>query len=443
MSKYILGLMMTFMVIIICFFIFTHLKSSNRKNKAIDVHFHEAQHQYEGKAEVIIPNALDSLAGFLKSYKEGNEDGLLHVIQLYLYGLHPEYGPDKLTGLKLMKRISADGHFSQRMKMVCKMFEEDTSVLIYTDIDSYNPEYKRLPTNILDVIDEIIDHQLKNKIEIIHCSMNVSHKTIQSPVVVIDEGNFDFDDINMFEELRNEHTNVNIQHNNVIIHNDSQNVHNHSVQNISKTIIDAMDNNINSFDDNSLIFLRELKKYHQTISKHEIAKIMLVLNSMTDTFHSKYNKSEKDIFNLTFERIMNKTNQDEKENLFIMFAQNIASAVEYGIVVCSTGKITRMLSTFDVIDEALPDLKPDWVIREEIGNLASKIRTEVLNECTDEEREAYTEYDEQVDKKELYEKTADKMKSRLMDECYDSYVKTKNMSKTAMDIILIDYIEAF
>jgi len=321
------------------------------------------------------------------------------------------------------------------------MFEEDTSVMVYTDIDSYNSEYKRLPTNIIDVIDEIIDHQLKNKIEIIHCSMNVSHKTIQPPIVVAIEDN---DDMNIIGELQLIELNTHTQHNNnVIIHNDSQNVHNHSVQNISKTIIDAMDTNVNSFDDNSLIFLRELKKYQQSIAKHEIAKIMMVLNSLTDTFHSKYNKSEKDIFNLTFERIMNKTNQDEKDNLFIMFAQNIASAVEYGIVVCSTGKITRMLATFDVIDEDLPDLKPDWVIREEIGNLASKIRTDILNECSEEEREAYTEYDDHDEKKELYEKTADKMKSRLMDECYDSYVKTKNMSKTAMDIILMDYIEAF
>lgn len=430
MSEYILeSVVIVIALITICFFTYQlHIKL---KTRVIDTQFHEAQQQYEGKVDIVIPNAIDSLVGFLKSYKAGNEDGLLHVIQLYLYGLHPEYGPDKLIGLKLMKRIGIDSHFSERLKKVCQMFEEDTSVMVYTDIDSNN-DYKRLPKDIIDIIDEIINHQLKNKTKITHCSMHVSYKVTQ-PIIL--------DEVHIFDELlQNECINTNnITNENIIIHNDSQNVHNHSVQNISKTIIESLVQNTNSFDDNSILFLRDLKKYEH--SGIEVSKLMMVLNSMTDNIHSKYNKSEKDIFNLTFERIFNKDNQDEKDNLFVMFAQNISSAVEYGVVVCSTGKITRMLSTFDVLDETLPDLKPDWIIREEIGNLASKIRTEILNECSDDEREAYTEYD--GEDKELYEKTADKMKSRLLDECNNTYVKTNNMSKIALDIILMDYLEAF
>lgn len=398
-----------FILITLCFFIYRYLSSFKNNTVIIDTHFHQAQHHYEGKADGVQPNAIDSLSGFLKSYKEGNEDGLLHVIQLYLYGLHPEYSPDKLTGLRLMRKINADEHFSDRLKQVCKMFEEDTSVLVYTDIDSHNSEYKSLPTSILDIVDDIIHHQLKNKIDIVPCSMNVSHKVHATPAQVVTET---YEDVIFDLDVAD---NVGM-----IIHNDSQNVHNHSVQNISKTIIDSLDNNRHSFDDNSLSFLSELKKHTQSVSKAEIAKIMMVLNSMSDTIHSKYNKSEKDVFNLTFERIMNKKDAEEKTNLFIMFAQNIASAVEYDVVVCSTGKITRMLSTFDVIDTELPDLKPDWIIREEIGRTAARIRTEAAVAAD-----------------------ADKMKSKLIDECHETYVKTNIMSETALNIILTDYLEAF
>lgn len=423
-------------VITLCFFIY-HYLSSFKKNKVTDTHFHQAQHHYEGKADVIQPNAIDSLSGFLKSYKEGNEDGLLHIIQLYLYGLHPEYAPDKLTGLKLMRKINADGHFSDRLKQVCKMFEEDTSIMVYTDIDSYNSEYKSLPSTIIDIVDDIIHHQLKNKIDIVPCSMNVSHKAM--PVTVVRETYedimFNIDDHNNNDDVFGNNDDVNNVDVGMIIHNDSQNVHNHSIQNISKNIIDSLDNNRSSFDDNSLLFLSELKKHSQSISKAEVAKIMKVLNSMSDTNHSKYNKSEKDVFNLTFERIMNKKDAEEKTNLFIMFAQNIASAVEYDVVVCSTGKITRMLSTFDVIDTELPDLKPDWMIREEIGRTAARIRTEV-----EAEADGSSAADDASDTGAA---NADKMKSRLIDICHETYIKTNIMSETALNIILTDYLEAF
>lgn len=141
---------------------------------------------------------------------------------------------------------------------------------------------------------------------------------------------------------------------------------------------------------------------------------------------------------------MSKTDPEEKKNLTIMFAQNIASAVEYDIVVCSTGKITRMISSFDVIDTELPDLKPDWIIKEEIANKSSKIREHILKESSEKEVEAYMNYDDTCgEKKELYEAVVDKMKSRLIDECTKDYVDTKNVTQSGLDVLLTDYLEAF
>lgn len=419
--------------LIILFLIYSY----NTRYSKSSVDLKEAINKYEGKHNEIKPEAIDSLRGFIKSYKHGNEDGLLHIIQLYLYGLHPEYGPDKLNGLKLINRIMADSYFSDKIKKVCKMFNEDVAVMVYDDVDANN-NYKQLPSNINDILDDIIEFHIKNKIKIEKCTMNVSVKNTKPEQIAIEiePELLELNDTAILHHMNNQ---------NRVVLNDSQNVHNHSVQNISKNIINIIDNSnySKSFDENSLLFLNELKKYDD-ISPIERNNILQVLNSMSDNIHSKYQKSEKDVFNMSFDRIMSKTNPEEKKNLIIMFAQNIASAVEYDIVVCSTGKITRMLSSFDVIDTELPDLKPDWIIKEEIANKSSKIREDILNESTKKEVEAYMSYDDTCDeKKALYETVADKMKIRLIDDCTKDYVETKHLTQSGLDVILTDYLEAF
>tara|TARA_Y100000385_G_C13070267_1_gene628679 strand:+ start:469 stop:1734 length:1266 start_codon:yes stop_codon:yes gene_type:complete len=415
------------------------LYNYNTKYNKSSVNLKEAINKYEGKHNEIKPEAIDSLRGFIKSYKNGNEDGLLHILQIYLYGLHPEYGPDKLNGLKLINRIMADSYFSDKIKKVCKMFNEDVSVMVYDDVDANNNNYKQLPSNINDILDDIIEFHNKNKIKIEKCTMNVSVKNTKPEHIEIEPELLELDETRILPYMNNQ---------NRVVLNDSQNVHNHSVQNISKNIINIINNESNkiyskSFDENSLLFLNELKKYDD-ITHTERNNILQVLNSMSDNIHSKYQKSEKDIFNMSFDRIMSKTNPEEKKNLIIMFAQNIASAVEYDIVVCSTGKITRMLSSFDVIDTELPDLKPDWIIKEEIANKSSKIREDILKESTKKEVEAYMNYDDTCDeKKALHEVVVDKMKSRLIDDCTKHYVETKNLTHSGLDVILTDYLEAF
>tara|TARA_B110000037_G_C17123550_1_gene506961 strand:+ start:1051 stop:2376 length:1326 start_codon:yes stop_codon:yes gene_type:complete len=421
--------------LIILFLLYNY---NTRYNKS-SVNLKEAINKYEGKHNEIKPEAIDSLKGFIKSYKHGNEDGLLHILQIYLYGLHPEYGPDKLNGLKLINRIMADSYFSDKIKKVCKMFNEDVSVMVYDDVDANNNNYKQLPSNINDILDDIIEFHIKNKIKIEKSTMNVSVKNTKPEQIEIEPELLELDETTILPYMNNQ---------NRVVLNDSQNVHNHSVQNISKNIINIIDNESNkiyskSFDENSLLFLNELKKYDD-ITHTERNNILQVLNSMSDNIHSKYQKSEKDIFNMSFDRIMSKTNPEEKKNLIIMFAQNIASAVEYDIVVCSTGKITRMLSSFDVIDTELPDLKPDWIIKEEIANKSSKIREDILKTSTKKEVEAYMNYDDTCDeKKALHEVVVDKMKSRLIDDCTKHYVETKNLTQSGLDVILTDYLEAF
>ena len=149
-----------------------------------------------------------------------------------MYGLHPEYGPDKLNGLKLINRIMADSYFSDKIKKVCKMFNEDVAVMVYDDIDANN-NYKQLPSNINDIIDDIIEFHIKNKIKIEQCTMNVSVKNTKPEPIEIEPELLELNDTTILPHMNNQ---------NRVVLNDSQNVHNHSVQNISKNIINIIDN---------------------------------------------------------------------------------------------------------------------------------------------------------------------------------------------------------
>jgi hypothetical protein len=371
----------------------------------------------EGKIDTIIPNAIDSLQSFLKSYKQGNEDGLLHVVNLYLYGLHPEYDPDKITGMKLIQKISSDNHFSNNIKNVCRMFFEDNEKMFYNDIDSVGDKHKILPTNIVQTIQDIIYYHDKNNIKILKSTMNVSHKVMTDDI----ENNQENDISSYFNNTEEVPVIA------LVVHNDSQNVHNHSIQNISKNIIDRLEISKNTFVENVSLFYIELLKHKDIITKEDDLKITLILDSMSDNIHSKYEKSEKEVFNMVLERILNKTNINEKTSLFHMFTQNLVSIMEYDVVVCSTGKITRMLSTFDVLDTELPDMKPDWIIKQEIANLSSIIRKDILQK--------YETSDDSV--------TSEKMRLALIERCQKDYVLSNNLSQTALDNILTDYLEAF
>ena len=64
----------------------------------------------------------------------------------------------------------------------------------------------------------------------------------------------------------------------------------------------------------------------------------------------------------------------KKDNLIEILGKQLSSAIENGNIVCSTGKISRIVSTFDGIDQDFTSIRPITAIRLEISNLAVKYR---------------------------------------------------------------------
>lgn len=383
----------------------------------VDQIYHEAMKRSSGATEKA-PDTHGALHMFLQSYKKGNENALLQILKIYFYGAHPNFNSDKILAIRISKRILLDDHFSKNLKKICEIFLTDTSMVTYdADLDA---QYDDLPRNILQILDEIIEYHSENNIDIIPCEPYFAYEIddeVANPPVEYEENT-----IIIEEEQRPDQ-------NRILVHNDSQNVHNPSVSNSSLHVFNSLDIPTKSFDQNVM------KLYENTndlnLSKEELEDMDRTVRSLGNSVHSKFNASEQEIFNRVFERA------SKNEDTLKIFCTNLSSSVEYGKVVCSTGKIVRMLSTFDGIDNDIPSIKPDWAIREEIARKASKIRDEVLCTLTDSERKNYESSDEKANH------IVQNMISRLEEECTREYVNEKLLSPPALELILEEFNQAF
>lgn len=172
---------------------------------------------------------------------------------------------------------------------------------------------------------------------------------------------------------------------------DSQNVHDHGV---TKTIAGNLDKLVAAVGDavkgTSTVVqqVREAVLKHPEIDSGVISDALATLSSLTTATNESIGKSEIDTLRLVWERIQQEKNDTLRTNLTETLIKQLASAVEHGHVVCSTGKVTRIMSTLETVDDMVT-AKPMWAVREEIATLAAKTREDFLAGLSKEHRETY------------------------------------------------------
>lgn len=175
--------------------------------------------------------------------------------------------------------------------------------------------------------------------------------------------------------------------NNHIYKNDLQNVHDHSVSHIVKKNIDIIKehdkHDIASTDDkeNDSDINIENEVLHSIITHPNLndsikgnASIVLKDLNKKDK-HGTFNITESQALSLIWNKINKERDNVKKTNMIEILAKQLDSGIENGHVVCSSGKISRIIGTFDGIDENLLISRPIWTIREEIATLAAKTRS--------------------------------------------------------------------
>jgi len=100
---------------------------------------------------------------------------------------------------------------------------------------------------------------------------------------------------------------------------------------------------------------------------------------------------------------------------------------EHGYSVCATGRFTRLVDTLNVIDEEV-SIKPSYVINQEMMNKSSKIRENMLNTYSENERKELEKGTS--NNQEEYDKN---LKEKIVGELKEDYVKTKILTKEKFD----------
>jgi hypothetical protein len=205
-------------------------------------------------------------------------------------------------------------------------------------------------------------------------------------------------------------------------YSDSQNVHDHSVVKTVKKNIDALSHG-NTPSTNTATIKDRVRNsiLNSDISEEDKYNALQVVDSLNETSkHSSFDVTESDALGMVWSKIQTHQGK-EKENLEEMLARQLASGVEHGNVVCSTGKITRILGSFDgVTNDGIEQVKPMYAIKEEIAGLAVKVR----------------------DRYEGSMSTAE-MQNEFEKEVYKEYVDKLGMSASVVDPIVSVYKEGF
>jgi len=353
---------------------------------------------YENEKIINIDNIINS---YLKALECGYEESILSIGKIYLHGIHPNFLPDKMLAARIFSTFI---HFSSTLHPWCKLHLQDIQTIDYTDLDAMKQNhivYKQLPTNIVNNL----QHAASKMNTLIPYKSNFNPDWLQHYDDDIDELENDFENTLMQKVPRQ------------IVTNDTQNVHDHSLQNIGNTILDILEKN----PEKNTNFYKNLNNLYSHLNETKYPNVKKVCDSYGDLIHSKYDKSEQDVFNLVWSKAQN------NNNIIEMLLDNINSSVENDNVVCSTGKIMRMLSTLDVLDKDTPDLKPEWVIKDEITQTISK----VLKDLSPKEQKEYESDDDEHIKSII--------KQRIRKKCEKDY---KNiLDPKILDIYLTDYLE--
>jgi hypothetical protein len=197
------------------------------------------------------------------------------------------------------------------------------------------------------------------------------------------------------------------------------------------------DKPINNSD--TIKMVREIIEGNNDMTPQEKSNAKLVLEKLNDNKATSFGQSEQDVLTTVLNKISQLGEEDKelKANLKETLGKQMASGVENGSVVCSTGKILRILGTLDGIDspDGLEQIRPLWALKEEIGTLASNIRDKHISALNEEEKAAY-------DRGELIA-LEESMRREYTKSAEDIYLTDLKMSKAIVQPIIQMYEEAF
>lgn len=255
---------------------------------------------------------------------------------------------------------------------------------------------------------------------------------------------------------------------------DPQSVHDHTVQltlkhsleNLENKILEnetGIDNNI-SHQPKALYdaIIGEIQNNIKDVSPETKMNAIKVLNDMvknnteimnlensittTGTGPGARNYKEMDILKIVWDRIHAPVNKPIQNNLKENLVKQLADCVEHGNTCCATGRVNRVIGSLEGADrEGLVKMHTNWSIREEIANMANKIRNDVLKGLSEDEMKIYNGANPTPAQKEFVDTVNNKIKNGITERCEADYVEAAGgplLSKETLVEELKPYLDA-
>lgn len=223
-------------------------------------------------------------------------------------------------------------------------------------------------------------------------------------------------------------------------YNDLQNTHDNQVLNTIKISLDKLSDTI--IQKNVNTSLQELKNYLNTLPEND--KTIAAFDSLEAIENERevlanVKLTVPQTFNLVWNRIHEPGRFDEEiqKNLRNTMYEELVSMQEHGMTVCNTGMMTRLVDTLNGVDEDV-SIKPAHAINEEMMIKSAKIRKDLMDEESDEEKELLdrgTSVNQEKFEKKLKDTIIVNLKKDYVDSGIVPQVKFNAMIKEWIDFI--------
>lgn len=221
----------------------------------------------------------------------------------------------------------------------------------------------------------------------------------------------------------------------------SQNTHDHGVTSATKTniktLVDEFRVSGRSFRDHEEVFDEAIKLCKDSgISKEEVADAHHVIVSLSPDEYSGTGVSQIQILDMVLWKISTIPDPNIESNVRETLGKRLSSGFENGIVVCGTGKVSRIISVFEgVLDNAQKGVSIN-IVEKEIAQLAAKIRHDFLESVGPTGRKAY----QTANSVPEYSKA---MSDILLVKVREEYVEKLNMKDSVINPLVKTYAEAY
>lgn len=347
-----------------------------------------------------VQNGITAFEYFCRSVEiDHDPESVLYIAQIYSNGVHNSVNPNKIVAARIYQVIINNAQkFPQHIVITARQrftettllnagdvqpgvlllpedypFELERSLVFFRDYPQTQQEIRRLQN---EEEERRQQHFLQRPLrEHVTTTMNVHFMDRDEEEQYINDVINNLQGEDQIQQI------ARVQ----VVNNDAQNVHSPVVLNSAQKVLESIEmKNAMTFDECKQCVIDACTKCNV-----DVQKVQRVLKSFNNQPHARFKRSDTEIFITMIQKIQNESNETKRNNLMEIICQQLESCIEKGSVVCNTGRIVRILSVYDGVDDTVQQIIPEFVIDQELANLATRVRDTTLQNATEEQRNSY------------------------------------------------------